>query len=411
MAKSSLEISIKLQELSRFFRYIWDRFRQDKCQDTAAALTYQTLFAMVPLLTVIYAVFSMLAAFSKITAFSGLQQRLQDFVFANFIPQTGTIVQEYLIAFSDQARQLTFFGLVFLVVTAFLMLSTIERSFNEIWRVDKPRKGLSKFLLYWAVLTLGPMLAVLGLVVSTYVVSLPLISDVERSVGFLQFVPLLLSMVVFTLIYAAVPNCQVLLGHALLGGVVVALLFELAKKLFTELVALSSFELIYGAFASVPLFLLWLYLAWTLILGGAEFVRGMAVYDSATTEEKEAPLFQILAVLSAFYEAHKRGEAISERKIVRGEEAPDQERWNTYRKILLDLQLIKRLEGGDFMLSKDLREISIWQFYRSLPWSLPEKGVVLEHGWQKHLSGKLDQISSENSRYLDMSLDSLLEIE
>jgi membrane protein len=329
-------------------------------------------------------------------------------VFSNFIPQSGTVVQEYLVTFSDQARQLTFFGLVFLLVTAFLMLSTIERSFNEIWRVDKPRKGLSKFLLYWAVLTLGPLLAVLGLMVTTYVVSLPLISDVEASVGFLQFVPVLLSVLVFTLIYAAVPNCPVLLRHALLGGLVVALLFELAKKAFTELVALSSFELIYGAFASVPLFLLWLYLAWILILGGAELVRGMAVYDSATTGEQEAPLFQILAVLNTLFVAHQRGEALSELKIVRGEEHLDQEKWNTYRKLLLELQLIKRLDTGEFVLSRDLREISVWQLHKNLPWSLPERGLVLNKKWQKSLSDKLEQVSKENSLNLDMSLDSLL---
>lgn len=411
MTQNKAELSARFHGLIRFTQYLWSRFSQDKCKDTAAALTYQTLFAVVPLLTVVYAVFSMLATFSVSATFSGLQQRIEDFVFSHFIPQTGTLVQEYLSTFSDQARQLTFAGILFLVVTAFLMLSTIERAFNEIWRVDKPRKGLSKFLLYWAVLSLGPLLAILGLVVSTYVISLPLISDVAESVRFLQLVPVLLSVLVFTLIYAAVPNCQVLLKHALFGGIVVALLFELAKELFTWMVAQTSFELIYGAFASVPLFLLWVYLAWTLILGGAELVRGMAVYDSATLEEKEAPLFQILAVLHAFFVAHQRGEAISEEEIVRGDKHLGQENWNVYRKILQQLHLIERLDSGKFVLTRDLREISLWQLYKSLPWTLPEKGVILENSWQKYLSNKLEQVNNENSVHLDMSLDSLLKQE
>ncbi len=403
--KSNAELSARIHRLIGFSQYIWSGFRQDKCQDTAAALTYQTLFAVVPLLTMVYAALSMIAAFS------GLQQRIEDFVFANFVPQSGAVVQEYLHTFSEQARQLTVAGILFLMVTAVLMLSTIERAFNEIWRTDEPRRGLSKFLLYWAVLSLGPLLVGLALVVSTYILSLPLLSDVAESIPFLELVPVVLSILVFTLIYAAVPNCQVLLKHALFGGTVVAVLFELAKELFSWLVAKSSFELIYGAFASVPLFLLWVYLAWTLILGGAELVRGLAVYDSKMLGKQEVNLFQMLAVLNALYVAHQEGKSLSEVEILTQINQLARGNWNNYRKILLQRQLIKRLDSGGFVLSRDLHEISVWELYKSLPWPLPERGVILDSPWQRNLSSLLEQLDRENSQQLDMSLASLLQPE
>lgn len=135
-----------------FARFLAHRFVTDKAPNSAAALTYTTLFAVVPMMTVM---FSML---SLIPAFHGMGESIQTFIFRNFVPSAGEAVETYLKSFTTQARHLTWVGVVFLAVTAFTMLVTIEKAFNEIWRVRQPRRGVGRFLLYWAILSLGPLL-------------------------------------------------------------------------------------------------------------------------------------------------------------------------------------------------------------------------------------------------------------
>src|SRR3546814_10170504 len=140
------------------------------------------------------------------------------------------------------------------MATALMMLLTIEKAFNTIWRVRQPRRGVSSFLLYWAILSLGPLLLGAGFATSTYIASLSLISGPYALIGvgtLIKVMPLLLSVAAFTLIYAAVPNTRVPLRHALVGGVFTAVVFEAAKQLFGPYVSyFPSYQLIYGPFAA-----------------------------------------------------------------------------------------------------------------------------------------------------------------
>ncbi|MDE0757354.1 MAG: YihY family inner membrane protein, partial [Pseudomonadales bacterium] len=262
------------QQVTQFLRYVVSEYISDGCQTTGAALTYQTLFAVVPALTVSYMV---LSAFE---AFSGVSRTLEDFIFSYVVPENIASVQSYLRLFSDQARSLSAPSFVLLGVTAFLMLFTIERTFNEIWKVSEPRNKLQRVLMYWGLLTLGPLLIVGGTVMTTYLFSLPFFSDISDLPVVYQFLPWTLSVLAFTLVYAAVPNAVVPLKHALLGGLLVAFSFEVAKYGFGKLMAASDFEVIYGAFAVVPVFLLWIYVTWTIILAGAEFVKALGLFRS-----------------------------------------------------------------------------------------------------------------------------------
>src|SRR5690606_13148870 len=128
----------------RFFTNLAADFFDHGCQKSAAALTYMTLFAIVPLMTVMYSMFSV------IPSFDGVADRMQDLIFTNFVPEARHSVQEYVAGFSRQARALSGIGVVILLITAYLMLTNIEKTFNDIWGVAKPRRGLSSFLLYWA---------------------------------------------------------------------------------------------------------------------------------------------------------------------------------------------------------------------------------------------------------------------
>lgn len=391
---------IDLSSVRRFSLQIVRQFLHDGCQSTAAALTYQTLFAVVPLITVMYSVLN------SFKAFAGLGSRIQDFVFDNVVPQNVAVVQQYLSNFSAQARSLSIPSVALLAVTAFMMLFTIEREFNAIWRVQEPRGGFQRFLMYWAVLTLGPFMMAVGFAITGYVMSLPLISGVTASIGILRLVPMILSASLFTLIYTAVPNCAVPFKHALTGGVFVAVVFELAKILFSRIMAQSNFQVIYGAFAAVPLFLLWIYLSWTIILIGAEVVKGLGVFLTAREEQVESPLIQLLLILERFYYAHLQGDVVGDADIHKLAGRVEVGEWNAYKASLTALNLIKPVERGGLVLSRDLNEISVWELYRLVPFDMPQT-MGGEKAWEKMLAARLEQISGRAQEYLQMSLDAL----
>ncbi|MCV6604511.1 MAG: YihY family inner membrane protein, partial [Porticoccaceae bacterium] len=157
-----------LETCWQFVGYLARRFFRDDCPESAAALTYMTLFALVPMLTLMFATFSLFPDFR------GLEEKLQSLIFSNFLPEagsdsdTGIRVQEYLTGFMDQARKLSAVGIGVLIVTSYLMLANIEKTFNKIWGTAGGRKGLSSFLLYWAILSLGPVLLGVGLSINAY---------------------------------------------------------------------------------------------------------------------------------------------------------------------------------------------------------------------------------------------------
>ncbi|NVK42451.1 MAG: YihY family inner membrane protein [Oceanospirillaceae bacterium] len=390
----------------RFMRYLIQQFFANQGILNASALTYTTLFAVVPLMTVSYA---MLAA---VPSFQGLGDQVQGWVFENFVPATGAVIQEYLQSFTSQARKLTGVGVALLAVTSIMMMKNIEAAFNRIWRVSKPRKGMSSFLLYWAVLSLGPVLMGLGIAVSSYIASLPFISSATDLVGrgrMLSLLPILLSAAAFTLLYAAVPNCRVPLRNALIGGVVVAVLFETAKRGFALFVTQSpSYELIYGAFAAVPLFLLWIYISWVIILLGAELTRALTVFQPVRREHERSHLATVVAVLHRLWDAQQNGQALSDGALLQEVAGLDQGRWDHYQQLLTDAGIIQRNEQGDFLLSRDLSRFSLLELAGVLPWPLPDASPQEALcSWQRRLDLRLQAMTQQREKQLDVPLQVL----
>jgi len=168
-----------------FWKRLFERFFEHRGVSSAAALTYTTLFAVVPLMTVTFSVLS------AIPFFHGMGGQIQSFIFSNFIPSAGATVQEYLQGFSMQARHLTWVGILVLTVTAYLMLLNIEQAFNVIWHIRRSRRGVSSFLLYWAILSLGPLLLGAGFAISTYIASFTLFSGPHPLPGVATLIGLL----------------------------------------------------------------------------------------------------------------------------------------------------------------------------------------------------------------------------
>ena len=349
-------------ELRRRARYLASRFAADRCTENAAALTYMSLFALVPLLTVLYTMAS------AIPAFQGVEEKMQAVLFAHLVPQSSAEIEQYLSDFSQQAKNLTGPGIAFLLITAILMLRNIEHAFNLIWRARENRSTLSSFMLYWAVLTLAPITIGLALALSTY------LSAFASALGqfdvfgvralLLRFTPLVLSTLGFGLVYAAVPNCRVPLKHAFVGGLFAALAFHAAREVFTKLVVGSNMTFIYGAFAAVPLFLLWLFVSWNIVLIGGILVHSLSAYQSS--DQANRPLvMKALQVLHLFWQKQKNGQTVREIELLDGRHeitrGVDSQAWGELRDILIDHKVITQDNRGCFLLSRDLHTVPFWQ--------------------------------------------------
>ena len=267
--------------LQVFLRQLLTRFMDHRCLRIAGSLAFTTLLALVPLFAVVFSVMSSFPVFQEWATL------LEDFIYQNFVPATGDVVQETVSQFLQQTGKLTAIGLVFLMLGALLLLASIEDAFNDIWQLQKGRKLLQRLLVYWAVLTLGPILIGSSLSLSSYFIALSAQTDFSNATTLLlTFLPFLFEILAFLLLYIAVPNCSVKFNHALFGGFVAAVLFELAKATFTIYVTgFKTYEVIYGALATIPIFLIWIYVSWLVILFAAELVAQLPYGNQKQTAE------------------------------------------------------------------------------------------------------------------------------
>lgn len=272
--------------LGRFARLVLARFGEERCNSVAQALSYTTILALVPLTTV---AFGLLAVFPVFEEWMGT---VQDFIYDHFVPASGDVVQKYLQQFASKAAGLTAVGLLFLFVTALMLMATVEQTFNDIWHASHKRKLLQRFLTYWALLTLGPVLLGISLSLTSYLISLPIFAgqgalSLARGLV-LGSLPFLLQFAMFAFLYTSVPNVAVKWRHAVIGGIFASILFEFAKRAFALFVVkYSSYKVIYGAVATLPVFLIWVYVSWIVILLGAIVVSSLPQWKTLGLEESK----------------------------------------------------------------------------------------------------------------------------
>lgn len=273
--------------LRDFGSLLVQRFFATRCAHVAGSLTYTTLLALVPLVTL------SLVLFSNFPAFAELGAALSTFLQNNVLPEAASQIADYAVQFSERATNLTLIGTIMLVVTVFLLLSTIDEAFNEIWGVRHPRPILTRIAVYWVALTVGPI-ALAGSVFATgqiVATSIALIGDDTHTRTLAaNLVPFGLLGSLLSFLYFAVPNHPVRLPHAMAGGFSAALAFLLMQRLFGLFIALSpTYTLVYGAFAAVPIFLIWLYASWVLVLLGAIFAATFPEFFERKTLIKAFP--------------------------------------------------------------------------------------------------------------------------
>lgn len=282
-------------------RTLRERFREDRLGLTAGSLTFTTLISLVPLVTV------MLALFTAFPLFGRFQAALQKYFLQALVPDTiARPVLSALTQFAAQANRLGTVGLVILVLTALALMLTIDRTLNAIWRVRKPRPMTQRVLVYWAAVTLGPLALGVSLSITSYFIS--------ASKGIVSDVPGVLTVVLNTVQFALlaggiaslfhyIPNTHVQWRHALAGGVFVALSFELAKRgLAWYLASVPTYRTMYGAFATVPILLIWIYLAWVIVLLGAVIAAYAPSLQMRVVRRPSVPGYRFLLAVSLLQE-------------------------------------------------------------------------------------------------------------
>jgi membrane protein len=293
-------------------RAVTARFVDDRCAQVASSLTFTTLLAIVPVITVA------LTVGSAFPGFESLIDSVRGFVVNNLLPQSANAIANYTDQFAENAARLTTVGIAILGVTAILLMFTMERAFNTIWRVSRLRGLVQRILIYWAVLTVGPLLIGASLSLTSYLItlSLGLINHPPAvAVLVIKITSFALTACALALLYYTVPNRAIHRRDALIGGVAGGICLEAVKQGFGFYLAyIPSYTLVYGTFAAVPIFLLWIYCSWLIILGGAVLVAVLPEWRARHETLPRVPgsdLFDVIQILDVFFRAHHKGEIVT----------------------------------------------------------------------------------------------------
>ena len=347
-----------------FIRFIAARFKQDRCTQIASSLTFTTLLSLVPLITIALTLFSAFPVFADFSA------QIKNFLLANMMPETGGgLISRYMEQFATSASKLTAVGVIFLGLTAMLMMLTIDNAFNTIWRVSRPRTVLLRVLTYWAVLTLAPLLVGASLSMTSWLVGVS--SGYAKAIPafgvvLLKVVPVVLTTLAFTLLFKVVPNRYVPMNHALIGGAVAAMAFEYMNHSFALYIAnFPTYKLIYGAFASIPIFLLWIYLSWLSVLVGALIAASLSHWRGSSTKpvSAAAQLYYALRILKLMDAGLRDGSVqnlhMLSRKLHMGFDTLEQ-----ILEKLTQINLVRKLSGHGWTIIRDAGHVKASELYR-----------------------------------------------
>lgn len=388
----------------QFLMYLIKNFLDDNCTQKAASLTYTTLLSIVPILTLL------LVVLSSIPELATAKKQIQQLIFSNLLPSTGFQVSQYIDQFAANSSNLTVIGIGVLLFTTISTLFTIETAFNQIWRVEKKETTLFNLLRYWAIITLAPLILGTAFIVSSTVQSLSFLNQKIGGYGidwaiWVQIGSAAVMMLGLVGMYWFIPRCQVRFKHALVAGIVVGIIFELLKLTFGVIVDnFTSYKAVYGAFAALPLFLLWVYLSWNIILLGVQISYCLTIFETEEVHPRHA-LFSLMDMLNVMYREHKKGNAVSEaglRDVLGRQEMPN---WYTYVSFLQDNNLIATSERDEYVLKRSLNDYTFWDFYINLPYPLPHAKDLKKLQQQAPWTGDWIDTMASSEKQLQQTFD------
>jgi membrane protein len=367
--RPGLDLQERMDRLKHLLRHVWAHFQEDRCMAEAASLSYTSLLSLVPLLAV---AFGILAIFP---VFDDWSEKLQSFIFDNFMPSTGEQIVPYLNTFLDSVSNLTLPGVLALVVTALLLLIRIEVAFNRIWRVDKSRTLLNRVVIYWAVMTLVPIMIIAAMAISAQKVMGMIGGDATMSPGLYRIGIFVVTWLVFASVFVLVPHRRVQVRYALSGAFLSAVLFGVAKAGFVAYVSNANYKVIYGALATVPIFLFWLYLVWIVVLFGASLAASLTTFSDDSRYETRWPerwVFQVaFRLVGHFRKAQKQGEALSWQQILDHEPQASEDQLLRLIGKLAEERIIIADDEGNWLLARDLEDLDLSDLHRAGEYYLP----------------------------------------
>lgn len=400
-------------EILPFLGYVFQRFAEDRCARMAAGLGYTSLLAIVPLTAI---AFAMLAAFP---VFEGVRVRFQDLLFANLLPQSADAMRQYFSQFVANSATLSAVGIVVLAMTAILLLGTIESDMNAIFRVTRPRKLAPRLLVFWAVITLGPLLLGASFSLSAYLYAATRWVGLDGPEGpaatLASYAPALFIVVMLMFFYLVIPNRPVRFSAALLGGVVAGGLFAALRHLFAWYLGnFPTYQTIYGALSVVPIFLVWMYLAWIVVLFGAVIAASLTEWRDAGGRPLKNPmatgpkLVSALRVLGVLHARSRHGGTTPRSRLLSvaagGDAALD-----AILAQLRDSNFLDQTSRGNWVLTRDLDSATLYDLYQSLGLAFSEQDIeIAGHGWEGKIAETLAQVRADNRAHMQMSLRSLL---
>lgn len=388
-----------------FFRFLLRRFLDDRLFEAAGALAFTTLFALVPLSMVVF------GALSAFPVFDQWSDQLSAYVFANFVPSSARAVQGYLQDLSSNAGKLTAAGAIALVASVLITLTGVETTFNRIWRVPTARPRLGRFLVYWTVLTLGALVAASSLALSTRFFALAIFETAPGRLLealMLRLAPMAIELLCFAAIFKVVPHRTVKWRHAVAGGVLSMLLFELVKQAMGFYFGrFGNYQAIYGPLAVVPIMMLWIYLGWVSVLLGASFASSMSAFryqPAAMRLPAGYEMYGLLRMLGRFAQARQRGRGLHTDEIQQLEPMLTDALVQQLLGQLHAIDLLSRAETGEWLLARDLHDVSLGELYQACHLRIPIE--------QAHLPCRddvLGRVAADAIEQLRMPLRDLLE--
>ena len=390
--------------LGRFVVLVYRRFTEERCFQLCGSLTFTTMLALVPLITIMATVMTAFPVFDSVV------ETLKAYVAANLVP-TGSsrLITVYVQQFAENAARLTALGIVLLGVTAIMLMLTIDRAFNTIWRVKRPRSLIQRVLIYWSVLTIGPMLIGGSLSLTSWLVRQSMglgVQAPELLVAILKLGPLLMTSVAFGFLYRTVPNRQVTVLDAVVGGIIAAFAFEAMKSGFGRFVAnFASYKLVYGTFASLPILLMWIYLSWVVIVFAAAITAVLPYWRSGGVLVKQAPGAQFVStmeILRMLYRAYLDGYVLNLNQLHRALKLS----WEEAETILEKLEAagwVAKLQGNGWVLARDAGSIPIKEIFRLFVFGRDAAEVSEESAIRKLVESVASSVDGE----LDLSLRDL----
>lgn len=396
----------------QFIFFVLRRFEADRCREQAGSLTYTTLFAVVPMLTVF------LVIISSIKALEPARQQLQQMIYSNFLPKTSIAFDKAFNVFTENSSNLTVIGVLFLFITTVMMLTSIETVFNRIWRVTDTRSGIVGFMRYWTIISLGPILLGSAFAISSTLASMSFLSNsfggYQLDWAFLlKMLSFGLTILGFFILYWTIPNRTVPIRAAMIAGLFGAVVFELLKHLFGFVMTnFTSYTIVYGAFAAVPIFLLWIFLSWNIVLLGVEISYALTAFHTHQTQNRH-PVLMLLDLLELFYKKQKIGEVVTDAEALDIIGRSEIGRWPSYVSMLEKQNLIRCTDNNEYVLARNLDTIDFWTFYQSLPYPLPRRSemgtIPTDDHWMQRIAPALIESDEYLAAKLSVPLSTILD--